>query len=75
VDRDPPGLAERSRGDTLREIAERHSLSPGTLRLIVTHEGRKQTDDPELRLLLNRKGGVELFLIPDHGGPDLTGCS
>jgi hypothetical protein len=71
VDRDQQILVERSRGDTRREIGERHGLSHEAVRLIVVREGRNQIDDLELRLLANRKtGDVELYLIPDHGGPE-----
>jgi hypothetical protein len=71
VDRDQQVLAERARGDSLRQIAERHDLSPEGVRLIVVREGRKTIDALEMRLLLNRKtGDVEVYLIPGHGGPE-----
>ena len=71
MDRDTQVLAERIGGDTLREIGERHELTPEGVRVVVAREGRKQIDDLELRLLANRKtGDVEMFMVPDHGGPD-----
>jgi len=71
VERDAQVLAERIGGDTLKEIAERHDLSIEGVRVVVARQARRQIDDLELRLLANRKtGDVELFLIPEHGGPD-----
>ena len=71
MERDAQVLAERLGGDTLKEIAERHDLSIEGARVVIFREARKQIDALELRLLANRKtGDVELFLIPDHGGPD-----
>ncbi len=71
VKRDREVLHERIRGDTLREIGERHDLTPEGARLVVAREGRRHIDDLELRLMVNRKtGDVEAFLIPDHSGPD-----
>jgi hypothetical protein len=71
-DRDTQILAERISGDTLREIGERHGgLTPEGVRVVVAREGRKQIDELEGRLLLNRKtGDVELYVIPDHSGPE-----
>ena len=64
-------LAERARGDSLRQIGERHELSPEGVRVVVAREGRKQIDRLELALLANRKSGdVELFLIPSTTGPE-----
>jgi len=71
VDRDRQILVERSRGDTLRELGDRHGLSHEGVRVVLAREGRKQIDELEMRLLCNRQtGDVELYLIPGHGGPD-----
>ena len=71
MDRDLQMLKEKSRGDTLREIGDRHGLSHERARQIIVLEGRKEIDRLELELLANRKtGDVELYLIPEHAGPD-----
>lgn len=69
--RDTAVLNERLRGDTLRNIGERHDLTPEGVRVVVAREGRRQIDELEMRLMVNRRtGDTEAFVIPDHGGPD-----
>jgi hypothetical protein len=71
MERDQQVLSERVGGAPLREIGDRHDLSAEGVRVVVAREGRRQIDDLELRLMVNRKtGDLEAFLIPDHGGPD-----
>lgn len=64
-------LMERVAGSTLQAIGDRHDLTAEGVRVVFAREARKQIDDLELRLLANTKtDDLELFLIPDHGGPD-----
>jgi len=69
--RDTRILLDRVRGDTLAAIGKRYGMTHQNAHVVVLREGTRQINDLEMRLLANRAtGDVELFLIPDHGGPD-----
>ena len=71
TERDTQILLDRVRGDTLAAIGERYGMTHQNVHAIVVRERTRHLNDLELRLLANRTtGDVELFLIPDHGGPD-----
>jgi glyoxylase-like metal-dependent hydrolase (beta-lactamase superfamily II) len=71
VPRDQHVLAERIRGDTLKEIGLSHGLSIEGVRVVLAREGRRQIDDLERRLRANvETGELDTLLIPGHGGPD-----
>lgn len=71
TNRDEQMLMDRISGSTLRDVGERRAMTAEGARLAIAREGRKQIDRLELALLANRKtGDVELFVIPDHAGPD-----
>jgi hypothetical protein len=67
--RDEVFLRDRLRGDTLKEIGDRHGVSREWVRLVVAKEGRKQIDRLELDLLAGFKSGEHpTFLVGDHAG-------
>ena len=70
-DRDQAILMERASGDTLREIGDKHGLSPEGVRVVLIREATRQLNQLELDLMVadraERKGGVAewpTFLVP-----------
>ena len=70
VGRDESILEERLRGETFREIGERHGISTMRAHTVYGNAARRHLDDLELRLLANTKTDeLEVLLIPDRSGP------
>ena len=64
-------FSARMAGATVTALAEQEGVTAQTISLLVIRHGRRVIDDLELRLLANRKTReLELFMVPDHGGPD-----
>jgi hypothetical protein len=62
-------LAERLRGRTFAELADRTGLTGEGARFVVAREARRQIDRIELDLLVATKTDeVVAFVVPDHGG-------
>ena len=73
MDRDAQVLAERLSGDTLREIAEQHDLSPEGVRLVLIREGRRHVDQIVLAAWACQKEGQLLTLaVPAWASADLA---
>ena len=65
-------LRERLEGHSLRQIGDRHDLTPEGVRGIVAREAERQIDELAKRLRANRgTDQLECFVIPSHNsGPD-----
>lgn len=73
MDRDAQVLIERIGGGTLRDIAERHDLSPEGVRVVVAREGRKHIDQIVVQAWAAQKEGQLLMLaVPAWAEADLA---